>query len=244
MNTSMRAIAFVLLTLIGPAQLARAQWAVFDSANFSENIRSVLYQLQTVENQITQLQNEARMLENQGRQLTSLNYNSLTRLRVTLATTTRLLQQAEGVAYSVSGTDAGLAQLYPALYTASSTLEQMQNDARKRRTNSRTATQTAMRVQSQSFENMTDDTDTLSELIDRSQSAIGQLQAAQATNQLLALQARQSMQEQQLRIAHDRAEAVEQARITAMVVQADELQRRFLGSGTRYTSEPVDFYGH
>jgi len=243
MNASMRAIAFVLLTLVGPAQLARAQWAVFDSTNYSENIRSVLYQLQTVENQITQLQNEARMLENEGRQLSSLNYNSLTRLRVTLATTTRLLQQAEGVAYSVSGTDAGLAQLYPALYSASSSIEQMANDARKRRANTRAATQTAMRVQSQSYENMTDDTDTLSELIDRSQGAVGQLQATQATNQLLALQARQAMQDQQLRIAHDRADAVEQARIEAMGAQTDELQRRFLGDGTRYTPEPVDFYG-
>jgi P-type conjugative transfer protein TrbJ len=100
-----------------------------------------------------------------------------------------------------------------------------------------------MRLQAQSAENIAIDTDTLVQTIDRSQAAIGQLQATQATNQLIALQARLTMQEQQLRIAQDRADATEQARLQAMAAQTHELQRRFLGTGTRYTQTAVDFYG-
>jgi P-type conjugative transfer protein TrbJ len=40
----------------------------------------------------------------------------------------------------------------------------------------------------------------LTNLVNQSQSAVGELQATQATNQLLALQARQMIAEQQLRI--------------------------------------------
>jgi P-type conjugative transfer protein TrbJ len=236
------AVAVVIVTLVGHAQIAHAQLAVIDPANLVENVRSSLYELQAVENQITQLQNEARMLDNEGRHLTRLDYNSLTRLRVTLATTTRLLQEADGLAYSVTGTDAGIAELYPALYAAADSLSQMANAARTRRAYTRAATQTALRVQAQSTENMADDTATLTELIDHSQAAVGQLQATQATNQLLALNARLSMQAQQLRIANDRAAAVEQARLTAMAAQTAEMQRRFLGDGTRYTPAAIDFY--
>lgn len=227
---------------IGSGGIAHAQMAVIDPANLIENILSAMYELQAVENQITQLQNEAQMLENDGRNLTSLNYNSLNRLRVTLATTTRLLQEADGLAYSLTGTDIGIAELYPAVYSATDSLNAMAGAARQRRAYSRAATQTALRIQAQANENIASDLDTLSDTIDRSQSAVGQLQATQATNQLLALQARQTMQSQQLRIASDRAQAVEQARITTMAAQTSEMQRRFLGAGTRYTPTNIDFY--
>ncbi|VTU16192.1 conjugal transfer protein TrbJ [Variovorax sp. RA8] len=42
---------------------------------------------------------------------------------------------------------------------------------------------------------------TVTDVVNRSQSAVGALQATQATNQLLALQSRQAMQAQQLQIA-------------------------------------------
>jgi P-type conjugative transfer protein TrbJ len=244
MKNFTRIFFILLMTLIGHAPIAHAQWAVIDPANLIENTLSALYELQAVDNQITQLENEARMLDNESKQLSSLNFNNLSRLRATLATTTRLLQQADGLAYSVTGTDTGIADLYPANYSATDSLNQMATAARTRRFYTRAATDTEMRLQAQSYENMADDTGTLAKTIDQSQAAIGQLQATQATNQLLALQSRQSMQEQELRIAHDRAEAVEQARVTAMAAQTDEMQRRFLGDGTHYTATHVDFYSH
>lgn len=78
--------------------------------------------------------------------------------------------------------------------------------------------------------------------MNRTQSAVGALQATQATNQLLALQARQSIQAQQLQITQDRAAALEQARQVAVQERAREVRRRFMGAGTPYTPAAVNFY--
>lgn len=235
-------VVLVCLLMLGCVTATHAQWVVLDPANLVQNITSVSYELRSVNNQIVQLENEARMLENEGRHLTSLQFNNLNRLRTTLATTTRLLQEADGLAYTLTGTESGLAEWYPAIYSISDSIAQMTHAARQREVIGRAATQSAMRVQAQSAENIATDVDTLMQTIDRSQAAVGQLQATQATNQLLALQARQMMQGQQLRIAQDRSDAAEQARIQTMTIQTRELQRRFLGSGTRYTPTAVDFY--
>lgn len=241
MKTLIRYVALVLLTC-GFTQVAQAQLAVLDPANLIENILSATYELQAVNNQVQQLQHEAQMLQNEARHLTPLNSNVLTQLRATLATTTQLLLQSEGLAYSRTTLEPLLDRLYPAQFSALSDAAQMASDARSRLVNARAAIQTAMRLQAQANDNMASDTDTLSELVANSQSAVGLLQATQASNQLLALHARQSMQEQQLRIAHDRADATEQARVAEMTLQTKEMQRRFLSNGTRYSATTVDFY--
>ena len=117
-------------------------------------------------------------------------------------------------------------------------------DARQRWRNSLEALRTATQVQSQAVQNFRSDEQTLTDLVNRSQSAVGALQATQATNQLLALQARQSIQAQQLQITQDRAAALEQARVIAVQERAREVRRRFIGSGTPYTPQAVDFYGN
>jgi P-type conjugative transfer protein TrbJ len=241
MKTVIGYVAVLLLLTFG--HTAQAQLAVIDPANLIENILSATYELQAVNNQLQQLQHETQMLQNDARNLTPLNSNVLAQLRTTLATTTQLLQQSSGLAYSTTPLNTTLDQLYPAQYSAQSDATQMVNDARSRAANTRAATQTAMRLQAQANDNMAADTNTLSALVANSQSAVGLLQATQATNQLLALHSRQSMQEQQLRIAHDRADAAEQARIAEMALQTQEMQRRFLSNGTRYTAATtVDFY--
>lgn len=233
--------ALAILLAFTPAP-AHAQWAVFDGANLAQNLRSALNSVQQVNNQLTQLQNEAQMLSNEQRQLTSLDFSALSDLQRRLADTQRWLEQAEGLAFSVTEVDRRFAELYPALYGAGISISRMTADADNRRENARRAIHTALRLQAQAAQNMAGDESTLTALVERSQTAIGQLQAAQTTNQLLALQARQSMQEQQLRIAQDRAIAAEQARLLAAEVQGNEVQRRFMGSGTRYTPVPVNFY--
>ncbi|MGG6988304.1 UNVERIFIED_CONTAM: P-type conjugative transfer protein TrbJ, partial [Pseudomonas aeruginosa] len=70
------------------------------------------------------------------------------------------------------------------------------------------------------------------------------LQAMQATNQLLALQAKQSIQAQQLQITQDRAASLELARQAAAMERAREVRRRFLGTGTPYTPQSVNFYNN
>lgn len=82
----------------------------------------------------------------------------------------------------------------------------------------------------------------LSDLVAQSQSAVGALQATQATNQLLALQAKQSIQQQQLQIAQDWAIALDRARQAAEAARAQEVRRRFFSDHARYTPQPVRFY--
>jgi P-type conjugative transfer protein TrbJ len=61
---------------------------------------------------------------------------------------------------------------------------------------------------------------------------------------LLALQAKQSIQAQQLQITQDRAASLELARQAAATERAREVRRRFLGTGTPYTPQSVNFYNN
>jgi len=76
--------------------------------------------------------------------------------------------------------------------------------------------------------------DTLIDLVGESQSAGGNLAAAQAGNQLIALGVEQQMQMQQLMAAQYRAEALEAARRAAIDEQAREFHTRFMGERAAY----------
>src|SRR3546814_11933727 len=71
-------------------------------------------------------------------------------------------------------------------------------------------------------------------IVARSQGAEGSLQAQQATNQLLALTAKQQFQLQHMMAAQFRSEAVEQARRATQAAEARAATKRFLGSGSAY----------
>jgi len=217
---------------------------VFDPSNFVQNTLTAVRTLQQINNQIQQLQNEAQMLINQTRNLTKLDFNILNRLRSTLATTERLIAEAQGLAYDVANMDREFARLYPDQYDASISGERMAQDARERWQHTLDGLHTAMRMQAQVSNNLTQDEGALSDLVNQSQSAQGALQAMQATNQLLALQAKQSIQAQQLQITQDRAASLELARQAAATERAREVRRRFLGTGTPYTPHRVDFYSN
>jgi len=217
---------------------------VFDPSNFVQNTLTAVRTLEQINNQIQQLQNEATMLINQARNLATLDFNIVNRLRSTLATTERLIAEAQGLAYDVANMDREFARLYPDQYDASISGERMAQDARERWKHTLDGLHTAMRMQAQVSNNLAQDESALSDLVNKSQSAEGALQAMQATNQLLALQAKQSIQAQQLQITQDRAASLELARQAAATERAREVRRRFLGSGTPYTPHRVDFYSN
>jgi P-type conjugative transfer protein TrbJ len=135
-------------------------------------------------------------------------------------------------------------RLYPERYAATVSGDRMYQDAQERWRNTLEGLRTAMEMQAQVSQNLASDERVLRDLVDRSQSATGALQAMQATNQLLALQAKQSIQAQQLRLTQDRAASLELARQAAANERGREVTRRFLGSGTPYTPPPVSFYDH
>lgn len=239
-----RLLTLAVAALIGVMPVAHAQWVVVDPTNLVQNTLTAVRTLEQINNQIQQLQNQAQSLINQGRNLASLPFNVVNRLRSTLASTQQLITQAQGLAFQVQSMDQQFAQLYPQQYAATVSGNQMYQDAHQRWQNTLNGLQTAMQMQAQVSQNVTDDQSVLTDLVGQSQSATGALQAMQATNQLLALQSKQSIQGQQLQLTQGRAAALELARQAAAVERGREVTRRFLGTGTAYTPQSVNFYGN
>jgi P-type conjugative transfer protein TrbJ len=183
------------------------------------------------------------MLINQARNLASLPSSVIGQLQATLANTQQLITQAQGLAFEVQSLNQQFASQYPQQYAATVSTNQMYQDAQQRWQNTLNGLQTAMQMQAQVSQNLPADESTLTSLVSQSQSATGALQAMQATNQLLALRAKQSIQTQQLQLTQGRAAALELARQAAAAEQGREITQRFLGTGTPYTPQAVSFYG-
>ena len=234
LTTRLAAVVAAGVLAFAAAQPALAQRIVFDPSNYVQNTLTAIRTLEQINNQIKQLQNDAR-------NLASLPFNAVGRLRANLATTQRLIAQAKGLAYELATMDRDFARLYPA---ATGSGDQMYRDAQERWKNTLQGLQTTLRMQAQASQNLGEDEGVLADLVSQSQSAVGALQAMQATNQLLALQAKQSIQVQRLQITQDRAASLELARQTAAAERGREVTRRFMGTGTPYSPQSTGFYGN
>lgn len=104
-------------------------------------------------------------------------------------------------------TDAAFAAFYPQGY-ASYTIAEMSTHAQARWQAARFAMEDALRIQAKVAEIGRADSATLDLLISESQSSVGNLQVAQAGNQLTAMNAKQTLQMQQLLAAQYRAQTL------------------------------------
>ena len=233
----------VFAAMLTASEHASAQWVVFDPSNFVENMLTELHTLTQIENQVLQLQNEAQMLLDQAKNLQGLNFTSLARLETTFSTTEQLLDQAQGITFDLAATQQQLARIYPAAYSSTVTRSQLDADQLSRWSSSLDALDTAMEVQAQAKQNLPSDESVLADVLTRSSSAVGALQAIQATNELLALRVRQVMQSQQIAISQDRATALEDARIVESEARARAVRSQFMTLGTPYTPQAVDLSG-
>ena len=241
MKRQLSIIALVLL--LATPLTGRAQITVFDPSNFVQNSLTAARTLMAVNNQLIELKNEAQMLLNDAMNLTSLPFSIVDQLRATLATTTTLIQQAQGIAFDLTRARLQFNASYPQFYAPGTSGGALLADNLQRGLNSLYALQTTIDMQAQAAENLGSDETYLAELVGRSQAAIGALQAMQATNQLLALQSRQAIQEQQLRLTQDRAVALDHARGIAEEARARVVRERFLGNGTPYTPQAIGGFG-
>jgi P-type conjugative transfer protein TrbJ len=175
------------------------------------------------------------MLVNMGKNLTRIDFPQLDALKQKLAEIDRLMGRAQAIDFRVDQLDDKFQSLYRQDFSSALRTDARVRDARSRLDASMGAFRQTMTVQAQVVENIQSDTETLADIVARSQGAEGSLQAQQATNQLLALTAKQQFQLQHMMAAQFRSEAVEQARRATQAAEARATTKKFLGSGSAYT---------
>jgi P-type conjugative transfer protein TrbJ len=225
------------LATLATSEPAWAQWTVFDPSNYSQNILTAARTLEQINNQIRMLQNQAQSLINQAKNLTTISFPELQALKQTMQQIDQLMGQAQGIQFKVASLDQQFRSLYPDRFAQSLTTSQQVQSARARMDTARAAFEQTMTVQAQVVENIAADQAALTGIIARSQSAEGALQASQATNQLLALVAKQQFQIQTLMAAQYRAEAIERANQAQSRTDAQSASAKFLDSGSAYTPQ-------
>ena len=232
------AIAFTVSIVAHPSS---AQLVVFDPNNYAQNVLTAARALQQINNQITSLQNQAQMLVNQARNLASLPYSSMQQLQRSIQRTQQLLNQAQRIAYDIQQIDHAFATTY-ATASAETTHQALVSNAQARWQTSVAALQDALRVQAGIVGNLDTNRVQMSALVTSSQSATGALQAAQAGNQLIALQAQQLADLTSAVVAQGRAVSLEAAQRTSAQDQGREQLRRFLAPGSGYQPTAVRMF--
>ena len=212
---------------------AAAQWVVYDPTNYVQNVLSAARALEQINNQIQSLQNEAQMLINQARNLASLPYSSLQQLQQSVQRTQALLSQAQRIAFDVQQIDQAFQSQYGNISLSTSD-QRLVADARSRWQNTVGGLQDALRVQAGVVGNIGTNRAEMAALVGQSQGATGALQATQAGNQLLALQAQQLADLVAVVAANGRAQALVDAERAAAAEQGREQRRRFLTPGSGY----------
>lgn len=213
---------------------------VFDPKNYTENLLSAARALEQINNQITSLQNEAQMLINQARNLTSLPTSMLSQIEQNFSEMKSVLNQAEQLAYDVQTIDRQFGATYET-FAAGKSNGELVTAARERWQRSVSAFEDSLKTGAVAVSGIAGTKAQTSTLVSASQSAVGALQAAQAGNQLLAVQAKQMSDLTAMLAAQGRAEALEKAREAAAQEQARVQFGRFM-NGTAYSPSSVRMF--
>lgn len=225
---SRRSLLLGPLAFIALAGAANAQFTVYDPTNYAQNVVQAARALEQINNQITSLQNEAQMLIGQARNLAGLPYSSLASLQAQVGQTRALLGQAQQLAYDVGSIQQAFTAHYKAPATGGGNADLVAR-ADARWAASVAGFEDALKVQAGVVGTLAGSSDELAALVSASQSSSGALQAAQAGNQLLALQAQHLTQLTALVAAQGRAQALEAADRAAARADAKARFARFMG---------------
>lgn len=213
------------ITIAAPAS-AQIGGIVHDPRNYAQNILTAARTLEQINNQIKQLQNQSTSLLNEAKNLATLPTSTLQELQGQVDQTRQLLGEAQRIAFDVKDVQAAFEGRYKGAALSGSSATMVANaDARWK--DSVGAFEDAMKVQAGIVGNLGVTRQSISALVGASQSATGALQAAQAGNQLLALQSQQLADLTAAMAAQGRAQALEAARGAAAEAEARERFRRF-----------------
>jgi P-type conjugative transfer protein TrbJ len=181
------------------------------------------------------------MLVNQAKNLASLPLSTLTTLQSTISQTTALLAQAQNIAYSVTSVEQQYQQAYTSISSGMSD-SALFSQAQTRWQNAVGGFEDALKMQAQAVGNISFDSAAMNQLVSASQSSTGALQAAQAGNQLLALQSRQLSDVIAVLSANGRAQELQQARETAAEAEG-EAQYQHFAQHDAYVPGTVSMFG-
>ena len=214
-----------------PASAQLFGGVVYDPSNHAQNILQAVRALQQINQQIRQLAHEVWMLENMARDLEKLPGSIAEDILRRMRRIDELMREAEGIGYGVEEIERDYEVIYPEDYGETPPEHQtLVDDARMRWRQSRSAYRDSLLVTAQIVSTARSDSDALDRLIGDSQSAVGNLQVAQAGNQIEALQTEQLMQMEAMMASHYRAEALERARQLAEAERGRARTRAFLGA--------------
>jgi len=216
------------VTAIGTSAPAAAQVGgiVHDPRNYAQNILTAARTLEQINNQISMLQNQAASLVNEARNLTSLPVSTLQELQGQVDRTRQLLGEAQRVAFDLGDIQTAFDARYKGAALSGSQAAMVAN-AEARWNDSVGAFQDAMKVQAGVVTNMGVTRQSIGTLVSASQSATGALQAAQAGNQILAVQSQQLSDLAAAIAAQGRAQMLDAARSAAAEAEGRERFRRF-----------------
>jgi len=223
------AASMAIVPMIASAP-AHAQFGgiVYDPTNYASNVLQAARALQQINNQIAQIQNQATSLINEARNLASLPLSTVDALQQQVRQTQQLLGEAQRIAYDVQNVQQAFTNRYKGA-GLTGTNAQMVANANARWEDSVGAFEDALKVQAGVVGNIDGARATMNSLVSASQSATGALQAAQAGNQLLALQSQQLADLTAAVAAQGRAQALDSARQAAIEAEGRERFRRFFG---------------
>jgi P-type conjugative transfer protein TrbJ len=227
MVDALASAAVVPMLVAAPAQ-AQFGGIVYDPTNYASNVLQAARALQQINNQIQQIQQQATSLINEARNLASLPLSTVDVLQQQVRQTQQLLGEAQRIAYDVQDIQSAFTDRYKGA-ALTGTNAQMIANANARWEDSVGAFQDALQVQAGVVGNIEGARTTMNSLVSASQSATGALQAAQAGNQLLALQSQQLADLTAAIAAQGRAQSLDAARQAAIEAEGRERFRRFFG---------------
>src|ERR1700751_818613 len=233
--------SLVAIAIAAGVKSASAQQIVFDPNNYAQNVLTAARALQQINNQIVSLQNQAQMLINQAKNLATLPFSSLLQLEQSIKRTQQLLAQAQRIAYDIQQIDRAFSTTY-APSSSSVSDQALIANAQSRWQNALASLQDAMRTQATVVGNLDTSRTQMSALVTSSQGATGALQATQAGNQLLALQAQQLADLTAVVAANGRAQNLESAQHASAQDQSRQQLRRFLTQGDGYQRTTVQTF--
>jgi len=225
----------VTVAVLNWAEPVQAQFGlggiVYDPSNYAQNVLTAARTLEQINNQIRMLQNQAAQLLNEARNLEPLPLSVLEPLQQQMRQTQQLLAKARGIALDVQAIERDFGRTYRDI-DLSASQRQMMSRAHQRWQASVAAFEDALRVQAGAATNIEGSRQAIDVLVSASQSSTGALQAAQAGNQLLALQAQQLSDLIATFAAMARAQTLDAANAAAAKAQAREQLHRFLNAAT------------